>query len=125
MCIRDSVVPQDDGGGPAGKEVLTTHPDNGRSGGCPRARPGKGFRQGRRAILSGRGLQVAWRGRRPTGRLLTHVWAWIAALAAACLLSVFAVAPTDALPEVLSLKLFNIHTQAQGTFVFKRNGVYD
>ena len=75
--------------------------------------------------MSGRGLQVAWRGRRPTGRLLTHVWAWIAALAAACLLSVFAVAPTDALPEVLSLKLFNIHTQAQGTFVFKRNGVYD
>ena len=75
--------------------------------------------------MSGRGLQVAWRGRRPTGRLVTHVWAWIAALAAACLLSVFAVAPTDALPEVLSLKLFNIHTQAQGTFVFKRNGVYD
>jgi uncharacterized protein YcbK (DUF882 family) len=49
----------------------------------------------------------------------------IAALAAACLLSVAATAPTDALPEVLSLKLFNIHTQAQGTFVFKRNGVYD
>ena len=53
------------------------------------------------------------------------MWARVAALAVACLFSAFAIAPTDALPEVLSLKLFNIHTQAQGTFVFKRNGVYD
>lgn len=50
---------------------------------------------------------------------------WLAAVAGACALTSFVAAPTDALPEVLSLKLFNIHTQAQGTFVFKRNGVYD
>jgi uncharacterized protein YcbK (DUF882 family) len=53
------------------------------------------------------------------------MWTRIGGVAAACLLTIAAPAPTDALPEVLSLKLFNIHTQAQGTFVFKRNGVYD
>jgi uncharacterized protein YcbK (DUF882 family) len=50
---------------------------------------------------------------------------WVAALATACVLTAFTARPIDALPEVLSLKLYNIHTQAQGTFVFKRNGVYD
>ncbi|MEJ0096853.1 MAG: DUF882 domain-containing protein [Bauldia sp.] len=49
----------------------------------------------------------------------------MASLAAACVISAFVASPIDALPEVLSLKLYNIHTQAQGTFVFKRNGVYD
>ena len=37
----------------------------------------------------------------------------------------FSISQTDASPEVLSLKLYNIHTQETGTFVFKRNGVYD
>jgi uncharacterized protein YcbK (DUF882 family) len=40
-------------------------------------------------------------------------------------LASIAVGQTDALPEVLSLNLYNIHTQEKGTFVFKRNGVYD
>jgi uncharacterized protein YcbK (DUF882 family) len=36
-----------------------------------------------------------------------------------------AIGHTDATPEVLSLKLYNIHTQEKGVFVFKRNGQYD
>ena len=32
---------------------------------------------------------------------------------------------SDALPEVLSLKLYHIHTNEKATIVFKRNGVYD
>ena len=36
-----------------------------------------------------------------------------------------AIGQTSALPEVLSLKLYNIHTEETATIVFKRNGVYD
>ncbi len=41
------------------------------------------------------------------------------------LFSSLAFVQTDALPEVLSLKLFNLHTHERATIVFKRNGVYD
>ena len=43
---------------------------------------------------------------------------------AACL-CVMTMSPSAARPEVLSLKLHNLHTQEKATIVFKRNGVYD
>jgi len=75
--------------------------------------------------LSVWGLPSEWRTKRLKRRPRQRALAWLASLAGALALSAAAAMPTDALPEVLSLKLFNIHTQVEGTFVFKRNGVYD
>jgi uncharacterized protein YcbK (DUF882 family) len=49
----------------------------------------------------------------------------IAATVLGLALASVAIGHTDATPEVLSLKLYNIHTQEKGVFVFKRNGQYD
>ncbi|MEJ0013735.1 MAG: DUF882 domain-containing protein [Bauldia sp.] len=68
------------------------------------------------------GLHQGWRrGRSFAGRLKSRA----ISLALGLALASFAVVHTDATPEVLSLKLYNIHTQEKGTFVFKRGGVYD
>jgi uncharacterized protein YcbK (DUF882 family) len=68
------------------------------------------------------GLHQGWRsGRSFASRLKSRAISVALGLAFASL----AVVHTDATPEVLSLKLYNIHTQETGTFVFKRGGVYD
>ena len=76
--------------------------------------------------MLGRGIHQKWRkGRSAASRLKTRLTSGLAAGVLVLGLSALAIGPTDALPEVLSLKLYNIHTQETGTFVFKRNGVYD
>ncbi len=68
------------------------------------------------------GIHQGWRsGRSFASRLKSRAVAIALGLAFASL----SVVHTDATPEVLSLKLYNIHTQEKGTFVFKRGGVYD
>ncbi|HVY19114.1 MAG TPA: DUF882 domain-containing protein [Bauldia sp.] len=72
--------------------------------------------------MLGRGIHQGWRkGRSFAGRLKARAAATVLGFA----LAAVAVGHTDATPEVLSLRLYNIHTQEQGTFVFKRGGVYD
>jgi uncharacterized protein YcbK (DUF882 family) len=72
--------------------------------------------------LLGRGIHHGWRKRRSfASRLKSRA----AATAFGFALAAVAVGHTDATPEVLSLNLYNIHTQEKGTFVFKRNGQYD
>ncbi len=73
--------------------------------------------------MLGRGIHQGWRsGRSFASRLKARV---VATAIGVALASIAIVGQTDATPEVLTLKLYNIHTQEKGTFVFKRNGVYD
>lgn len=69
------------------------------------------------------GIHQGWwrKGRALTSRLKSR--AVVTALG--IVFAGLAVTHTDATPEVLSLKLYNIHTQEKGVFVFKRGGVYD
>jgi uncharacterized protein YcbK (DUF882 family) len=76
--------------------------------------------------LLGRGIYQKWReGRSLAGRLKTRLWSRFAAGAVAAALCTFSYSQTDAQPEVLSLRLYHIHTGETATIVFKRNGVYD
>jgi uncharacterized protein YcbK (DUF882 family) len=64
-------------------------------------------------------------GRTVFGRLKTRLWSRLSVALASLFFCTIAFGETSALPQVLSLKVYHIHTGEKATIVFKRNGVYD
>ena len=76
--------------------------------------------------MLGRGYHLEGGIGRPVfGRLKSRLWSRLSVALASLFFCTIAIGQTSALPEVLALKLYHIHTGEKATIVFKRNGVYD